>query len=457
MFQPEDEWKEMQQRFRKEGLDFEALKAEDRLLQVWRWLVDAESNLKNSRRMLDKLHEQQNEEIEEMESYMGHIRDMAVKRADSLQFETVELRTQIDNILKLIANAKLPPGSLDHQVSNLITEKSRLEEELDILKKLKISSNGNGSSGESELLNEIIKVSSEKEVLKRQLSEMTDRVDILEKATKQIELDNERLAFKLSEALAELEEKEAQMGEQPLLWHNIRSNESSRSSFNKRDLQRTSLEPSEPETREVSTRDQRESHHSLGADSTPPSLLVSELASFGSPRKLSSLLDSCNELARAEEVKRLQSENDSIRSQLMLLGEKYNALVLRHIQYKSKHKFTVEELRGRLDAGQCQVQTLQAQLSVQRQRLRAEEMFRKQVETDYRRLQEEKRNIASRLLSTEVQSREEVRELAVLRRKTQALEQSNADLLSRMLRAHYKDNLPKSHTLDDIGPHLFSM
>lgn len=54
----------MQQRFRKEGLDFEALKAEDRLLQVWRWLVDAESNLKNSRRMLDKLHEQQNEEIE---------------------------------------------------------------------------------------------------------------------------------------------------------------------------------------------------------------------------------------------------------------------------------------------------------------------------------------------------------------------------------------------------------
>ncbi|XP_054259060.1 uncharacterized protein LOC128983683 isoform X4 [Macrosteles quadrilineatus] len=435
MFQvkPEDEWKEMQQRFRKEGLDFEALKAEDRLLQVWRWLVDAESNLKNSRRMLDKLHEQQNEEIEEMESYMGHIRDMAVKRADSLQFETVELRTQIDNILKLIANAKLPPGSLDHQVSNLITEKSRLEEELDILKKLKISSNGNGSSGESELLNEIIKVSSEKEVLKRQLSEMTDRVDILEKATKQIELDNERLAFKLSEALAELEEKEAQMGTcRELL------------------LSQVSLRP---EKCQLVIR----GSPTTVLDSTPPSLLVSELASFGSPRKLSSLLDSCNELARAEEVKRLQSENDSIRSQLMLLGEKYNALVLRHIQYKSKHKFTVEELRGRLDAGQCQVQTLQAQLSVQRQRLRAEEMFRKQVETDYRRLQEEKRNIASRLLSTEVQSREEVRELAVLRRKTQALEQSNADLLSRMLRAHYKDNLPKSHTLDDIGPHLFSM
>lgn len=41
----------------------------------------------------------------------------------------------------------------------------------------------------------------------------------------------------------------------------------------------------------------------------------------------------------------LQLENNSIRSQLTQLGEKYNTLVLRHIQYKSKHKFTVEELR----------------------------------------------------------------------------------------------------------------
>lgn len=52
--------------------------------------------------------------------------------------------------------------------------------------------------------------------------------------------------------------------------------------------------------------------------------------------------------------------------------------------------------RGRLEAGQCQVQTLQSQLSLQRQRLRAEEMFRKQVEADYRRVQDEKRSISAR-------------------------------------------------------------
>lgn len=85
------------------------------------------------------------------------------------------------------------------QVAQLLSEKTKLEEELDILKKLKISNNGNGGNGDGDMLNEIIKVSSEKEVLKRQLSEMTERVEVLEKATRQIELDNERLAFKVGQ------------------------------------------------------------------------------------------------------------------------------------------------------------------------------------------------------------------------------------------------------------------
>lgn len=63
-FQSEDEWNDMAQRFKKEGIDYNNLKVEHKLLYVWRWLVDSEINLKNSRRMLDKLHEQQHEEIE---------------------------------------------------------------------------------------------------------------------------------------------------------------------------------------------------------------------------------------------------------------------------------------------------------------------------------------------------------------------------------------------------------
>lgn len=43
-----------------------------------------------------------------------------------------------------------------------------------------------------------MQVSSEKEVLRREVAEMCDRVQLLEKASRQLELDNERLAFKVN-------------------------------------------------------------------------------------------------------------------------------------------------------------------------------------------------------------------------------------------------------------------
>jgi len=45
-------------------LDFDGLRVEERLLYVWRWLVDAESNLRSSRRQLDKLRDLRSEEME---------------------------------------------------------------------------------------------------------------------------------------------------------------------------------------------------------------------------------------------------------------------------------------------------------------------------------------------------------------------------------------------------------
>jgi hypothetical protein len=45
-------------------LDFESLCVEERLLHVWRWLVDAESNLQSSRKQLDKLRDLRSEELE---------------------------------------------------------------------------------------------------------------------------------------------------------------------------------------------------------------------------------------------------------------------------------------------------------------------------------------------------------------------------------------------------------
>lgn len=45
-------------------MDFDGLRVEERLLHVWRWLVDAESNLRSSRRQLDKLRDLRSEEME---------------------------------------------------------------------------------------------------------------------------------------------------------------------------------------------------------------------------------------------------------------------------------------------------------------------------------------------------------------------------------------------------------
>lgn len=203
----EDEWNELHARFSKEGLDYSSLSMEQRILHVWRWLVDAESNLLSSRRMLDKLREQQHEELEEMESYIGHIRELAEKRTDHLESETISLRNKLhltqqqtatlNNLLQrsgLEGLDGLGEESIGEQVAFLVADHLKLMEEVDVLKKIKFS---NGVGKESELLSEMVKVTSEKEVLRREVGDVTERLSLLEKASRQLQLDNERLAFKV--------------------------------------------------------------------------------------------------------------------------------------------------------------------------------------------------------------------------------------------------------------------
>ncbi|KDR08651.1 hypothetical protein L798_01553 [Zootermopsis nevadensis] len=201
--------------------------------------------------------------------------------------------------------------------------------------------------------------------------------------------------------------------------------------------------------------------HSLGADSTPPSLLLS---GFSSPKKLSSLLDSQiaasrSELVRLEETKKLQSECENLKGQLSALSEKYNALALRHIQYKSKRKAQVEDLRNRLDVElsslQCQVENLQSQLTVQKKMLITEENFRERVEADYRQVQEEKRTLLVNLMRSEASMREKNRELSILGKKITLLENANSDLLTKVLQLKYASGrqhgaVPKSNSIEGV-------
>lgn len=179
-------------RFEKEGLDHNSLKTEEKLLHVWRWLVDAESNLRSLRKMIDKLREQQHEDLEEMECYVGQIKELAEKRAgiyknnknskfssyenrnksrllysfiDHLETETMCLRSRLESsqhqtatlttLLEKSGLEGIADSSLGEQVAFLIADRAKLMEEIAVLTKL---SGLNGVNKEADLISEIIKV-----------------------------------------------------------------------------------------------------------------------------------------------------------------------------------------------------------------------------------------------------------------------------------------------------------
>ncbi|XKL68831.1 hypothetical protein PGB90_006600 [Kerria lacca] len=420
--QDEDEWSEMQQRFKKEGINFANLKSDDRIIHIWRWLVDSETNLKNSRRMYDKFREQQNERLEEMENYVGKIRELSEKRTNDIENERTQMREQLDSISLILSNTVIEGDSIVTKITNLISKYLLLSEEVKILNKIKLNNTHN-----EDMISEMIAISIEKESLKREVAEMNERIQLMQKSSRELELDNEKLAFKLSEAFAELEEKEIR--------------DSNKSSLSNEHLDHID---------KISLNDKKDPLQGYRTESTSPSLMLNDLVDYKSPSKLSCLMNSCLEIARKEENKKLQTECESLKTRIATLGEKYNNLALKYMQLKAKKKFQIEDLKARLDASLCQIETLQVQLSVQRQRLRAEEIFRKQIESDLKKLQEEKRNVIVRLMNSEIEQKENNRELIILQKKIAILDSANSDLLAQLLKLKYKDPLlPDNDNFED--------
>lgn len=59
----DDEQEELRIRFEAEGLRSDELTDAKKLVTVWRWLVDSETNVSSLRNQLDKLHKQQSAEM----------------------------------------------------------------------------------------------------------------------------------------------------------------------------------------------------------------------------------------------------------------------------------------------------------------------------------------------------------------------------------------------------------
>lgn len=178
----EDEWLDIERRFEKEGIDYRRLKTEEKLIHVWRWLVDADINLQNARKMIEKLRLKQNEELEDMENYMVHIRVLADKRIDDMEKTMSIFAEQVARLeCELNGLESIDGDNVCDKVSNLIHGYTSLVNEVNILKQFK-SFDVNGIRKESDdvLIIEMIKISAEKESLKKQVHELEDRISVYE-------------------------------------------------------------------------------------------------------------------------------------------------------------------------------------------------------------------------------------------------------------------------------------
>ncbi|XP_071538369.1 uncharacterized protein [Panulirus ornatus] len=450
----EDEWTCLRRRFSIEGMEWETLDPSSRTLHVWHWVVDAEANLKAARHINDKLRRQYDEEKVELEKYTEHLRAKCEERVKELDDEVRSLKEDLEALLagtQAISTMLLSEGlddmaqsSLGEQIAYLLVERSKLNEELSSARTKP------ASDREKELTTQLIKTSTDLELLKRthqetecQLTEMTDRVALLEKASRQLELDNETLAYKLSEALAEIEDNEGQLRRYTKT-SNFRRGESPRTSIRSLDghgppslrslpLPENAFNPEDNQRRSFRRRD---SSRSSGRQKK--STVSSGSAS---PMKLHSLLDeqiqsSKNQISLLDEVKKLQTELEKIKKNLVEAGDKYEFILRKYEHYKVKSKNKVYSLKSsyqsEFDTLKRRISQLEGEVALQGDQLRAEESLRKQLEDDLSKVRIERQELAMRVRESERLARDRSQEIHLLQEKVELIQNMNRQLSEKL-------------------------
>ncbi|KAE9531255.1 hypothetical protein AGLY_010461 [Aphis glycines] len=304
----EDEWSDVEKRFEKEGIDYSRLKTEEKLIHVWRWLVDADINLQNARKMIEKLRLKQNEELEDMENYMVHVRVLADKRIDDMEKTMSIFAEQVARLECELNNLDSIDGdNVCDKVSNLIHGYTSLVNEVNVLKRVR-SFDANGICKESDdvLMIEMIKISAEKESLKRQVKEMEDRLSVYEMA--KTEYNTQLISMELSESSNKIDGKDSLL-DNSLSWNrNITNDDTSSISIQLfSDRTKSANHFCNDFTQEEKSDNQKpnvnEITRTFGPESTPPSLLSSELAT---PRQISTILTDEMLNNQSDELKKIK-------------------------------------------------------------------------------------------------------------------------------------------------------
>ncbi|KAK3855309.1 hypothetical protein Pcinc_038274 [Petrolisthes cinctipes] len=486
----EDEWASLRRRFSMEGMDWGDHEPSARTLHVWHWVVDAEANLKAARHINDKLRRQHDEEKGELEAYSSHLRQKFEEKVRALEGEAGQLRGDLEALMAgagAVATMMQQEGlhdlansSLGEQIAYLLVERSRLMEELTSARTRP------ASDREKDLTAQLIKSCTDLELLKRlhqetenQLMEMTDRVRLLEKASHQVELDNETLAYKLSEALAELEDNEGQL-RRFIKNPNFRRGESPRTSL--RSLDECSLhsgvfrressrgsgrhkksEPIRVERGKSPRNSQRRHHRSRsgsvagregvdgasdndGADgkgkkmSTPGMNKDSSKENYVEQPSTTSTLPphtlTDNTHSLKEEIKKLQDEVEALRKELLVAEDKYEYTVRKYELYKIKSKNKVSAIKlghqSQCESLNRKLSKLEGELSLRSDQLNAEESFRQQLEGDLSTIRQERQDMATRVRECERVSQDRSQEISLLREKVELIRETNKQLSEKL-------------------------
>ncbi|XP_054717861.1 beta-taxilin-like [Uloborus diversus] len=498
----EDEWDEILQRFREEGLDTN-LPDDRKLLYIWRWLVDAETNCISLRHQLDKLSRRQSDELEEIRSCMEQMCNAWEVKVSKLEEENKRFQEQLNfsgqssgiivsqEIQQMVHEEGLTDIvdlSVIEQFAYMLDERTRLrtkleqeiaarrkceqlvrissnlpdclklsspyiqrildrqkdeyEEEIrhqqeamkhvkeqlkqvheDELQRLK-SENDNLNSELSKISQKLqelvthIANNSEKDISglpwvqsildgshEREMNKLRDEVDklkslcqdqqkqireqcetvrLLERTNKQLEIDNETLAFKLSEALAQFDELEDQL-------------------------------------RREATRARRES-------------LFKQLAAKDSTNvknNINKILDNRpngQDSAFGDQVKQLKEESTNLKEQLESVQKQLEYMQLKYQQHKERYREKMYRLREVQDQEHREwkerFENCEKELSILREMLAREQEWRVQVEADCRKLKNDNQQLKSGMVEKEKSEREKNYDVSALQREVEKVKAS---------------------------------
>lgn len=477
LWSEEDEWAALEKRIQNEGLNKNVISTEDKLIHVWRWLVDAENNLQTWRKMLDKLRDQHKQELKEVEYFVETLKDITDGRVAKVEEEKEKILTKLQSLMEIssedtikeIAEMLKQEGleeisfsPISEQVAYLLVERSRLIEEISIVKRKRqgrptnLTDNVKMNSAQMQQVleqqqaefeeelkfqqelakqvkeqmkkyhedemrqiqknlrqthNKVDKLDSDStdiqketlqikcQELEGKVAEMDNRLKVMKKAMRELENENENLIYKLSEAMAECDEQE-------MLLRKMRLNAVMTPSTSQQQL--------------------------AGSSPMTPVESIKGSQDFVENK----ILATQQELAWVEQVEKLQDEMKQLEERVLKAGEKYDLLATKYERRKIKEKShslkLIDEYQKKMNALKDQMKKLEKEVAICQTILGKEKLHRSRITEDLKTLQEENRKVFEKSLEKDNVIHSNAKELSILKMKLRHLEEANL-LLSNEL------------------------